>query len=54
MAQQETRSVVITLRVRPSLKAALRKLAERERRTLASWIELSLEQAIKDADKRKH
>ena len=42
----ETRSVVLNIRIKPSLKAAIEKLAERDHRTLSSWIELLLEQQL--------
>jgi len=42
----ETRSVVLNIRIKPSLKAAIEKLAERDHRTLSNWIELLLEQQI--------
>ncbi len=42
----ETRSVVLNIRIKPSLKAAIEKLAERDHRTLSNWIELLLEQQL--------
>ena len=42
----ETRSVVLNIRIKPSFKAAIEKLAERDHRTLSSWIELLLEQQL--------
>ncbi len=42
----ETRSVVLNIRINPSLKAAIEKLAERDHRTLSNWIELLLEQQL--------
>jgi hypothetical protein len=53
MAKDEIRSVVLNLRMRPSLKAALEKLAERDQRTLSNWIELVLERAVKDAESKR-
>ena len=47
----EIRSVVVHLRIKPSLKAAIEKLAQKEHRTLSHWIELLLqEQVTNDAD----
>ncbi len=42
----ETCSVVLNIRINPSLKAAIEKLAERDHRTLSNWIELLLEQQL--------
>ena len=43
--------MVVHLRIKPSLKAAIEKLAQREHRTLSHWIELLLqEQVTNDAD----
>ena len=51
----EIRSVVVHLRIKPSLKAAIEKLAQREHRTLSHWIELLLqEQVTNDADGSKN
>lgn len=47
----ETRTAPLGLRVKPSLKAELEKLAGAERRTLASYIELVLEGHV-EAKKR--
>jgi hypothetical protein len=47
----EIRSVVVHLRIKPSLKAAIEKLAQRGHKTLSHWIELLLqEQVANDAD----
>ena len=47
----EIRSVVVHLRITPSLKTAIEKLAQTEHRTLFHWIELLLqEQVANDAD----
>lgn len=43
MMKDETRSVFLSLRLRPALKEALEKLAERDRRTLSQYVELLLE-----------
>jgi hypothetical protein len=37
----------INLRVRPALKAKLEKLAEQDRRTLSSYVEIVLEEHVK-------
>ena len=42
----ETRSVVLNIRIKPSLKAAIEKLAAKDLRTLSNWIELLLEQQL--------
>ena len=52
MAKYELRSVVLNVRIKPSLKAELDKLAERDQRSLSSWIEAVLSQAVKDAGGR--
>ena len=48
----ETRTAPIGLRFTPSLKEALVELARADRRTLASYIELVLEQHV-DAKKKQ-
>jgi len=53
MAKDEIRSIVLNVRLRPSLKAALEKLAAQDKRTLSNFIELILECAVEDADKGK-
>ena len=53
MAKDETRSIALNVRVRPSLKAELEKLAAQDKRTLSNFIELILERAVEDADKGK-
>jgi len=42
----ETRSVVLNIRIKPSLKVAIEKLAAKDHRTLSNWIELLLEQHL--------
>lgn len=42
----ERRTAPISFRIRPSLKADLVKLAEDDKRTLASYIELVLEEHV--------
>jgi hypothetical protein len=42
----ETRSVVLNIRIKPSLKAAIERLAAKDQRTLSDWIELLLEQQL--------
>jgi predicted HicB family RNase H-like nuclease len=46
MPDIETRSVMLRVRIRPSLKRALDRLAALERRTLSAWLERLLEQAV--------
>ena len=46
MAKSETRSAPLGLRIRPSLKAALDTLARYDKRTLASYVELILEEHV--------
>ena len=58
MTESETRSAPLGLRIRPSLKAALDTLARYDKRTLASYVELILEEHVeqqrgKAASKRK-
>jgi hypothetical protein len=53
MAKDEIRSIVLNVRLRPSLKAALEKLAAADKRTLSNFIELILERVVEDADKGK-
>jgi hypothetical protein len=52
----ETRAAPLGLRITPSLKAALEELAQADRRTLASYVELVLEahvEAKKKEGKRR-
>lgn len=42
-------STVLNIRIDAPLKAELRRLADRDRRPLSSWIKLLLEDAVKDA-----
>ncbi len=42
----EIRSVILNIRVRPSLKAGIERLAAAEHRSLSNWIELLLEKAV--------
>jgi len=42
-----TRSAQMNLRVRPTLKAQLEKLAKKDRRTLSAYIETLLEDHVK-------
>lgn len=50
MAKVELRTIVLNVRVRPSLKERLQKLAEAEHRTLSNYIELALEQLAEEAE----
>jgi hypothetical protein len=45
--------IYATSRARPSLLAALKKLAEREHRSVSNLLELLLEKAIREAEKQK-
>ena len=54
MPKDEVRSTVLCVRIRPSLKKRLERLADRDRRTLSNWIELLLERTAKDGEKEKH
>jgi hypothetical protein len=47
MAKKSLRTELITFRVRPELKAALLKRAEREHRSLSQLVEMVLEQAMR-------
>jgi hypothetical protein len=47
----ETRSAPVGLRIRPSLKAALQELAAADKRTVAAYVELVLEEHV--ASKRR-
>jgi hypothetical protein len=48
----ELRSVPLGLRIKPSLREELDRLAEADRRTLASYVEIVLEQHV-DAKKKQ-
>lgn len=50
MAKEEIRSIVLNVRLRPSLKAALEKLAAQDKRTLSNFIELVLERVVDDTE----
>jgi len=47
------KTVVLSFRVRPEIKAALDKLAEKDRRSVASYVELALERHIEEANKSR-
>jgi hypothetical protein len=49
---QQGKAATITLRLTPALKAKLQRLAKDDRRSLSAFIEMLLEDAIKDAPKR--
>jgi predicted transcriptional regulator len=53
MAKYELRSTVLRVRIRPSLKAELDKLAERDQRSLSSWIEAALSETVAGRKKRE-
>lgn len=53
MTQTETRSAPLGLRIRPSLKTTLEKLAKADKRSLASYIELALEAHVAKAKGKK-
>jgi predicted HicB family RNase H-like nuclease len=56
MAEKELRTAPLGLRIRPSLKAALLRLAEADKRPLATYVELALEahvEAKKKEGKRR-
>lgn len=55
MIDRELRTAPLSLRIRPSLKAALQKLADADRRQLAPYIEMVLEAHVneKAADRGK-
>ena len=43
---KKARTESIRVWVTPELRAAIERLAERDRRSMSSWIELAIEQAI--------
>jgi hypothetical protein len=43
----------LNLRVRPSLKAKLEKLAKQDRRTLSAYVEKLLEDHVKEQERRR-
>ncbi|MGH9352953.1 MAG: ribbon-helix-helix protein, CopG family [Terriglobia bacterium] len=47
------KSASLTVRLEPSLKARLEKLAEEERRSVSDYVALELERAVEEAAKRK-
>ena len=52
MADDEQRTAAIGIRTRPSLKAALEELAKADKRSLASYIEILLEEHVEQAGKQ--
>jgi len=50
MDKKEMRSVAVNIRITPSMRDALAKLAEKERRSLSGLIVFLLEKAIADAE----
>ena len=53
MAETEKRTAPLGLRIRPSLKSALEKLAKDDKRTLAAYIEIVLEAHVEQAESGK-
>lgn len=53
MAELEKKTESVGLRLRPSLKKALDKLAASDRRALATYIEFVLEEHVEAKSKRK-
>ena len=51
MTDDEQRTAAIGIRTRPSLKAALEDLAKADRRSLAGYIEILLEEHVEQAGK---
>jgi len=49
---KDNKTVSITFRTTEEIKAALQRIAEREKRTLSNYIELLLEAAVK-AEKKE-
>jgi hypothetical protein len=49
----ENRSAPLGLRIRPSLKAALKALADAEKRTTAAYVELVLEEHVASKKRSK-
>jgi predicted transcriptional regulator len=47
---KKARTESIRVWVTPELRAAIEKLAERDRRSMSSWIELAIEQAVEAAE----
>ena len=47
-----SRIAQINLRVRPSLKAKLEKLAKQDRRTLSGYVEMLLEDHVTEQERR--
>jgi hypothetical protein len=48
-----SRIAQINLRVRPSLKAKLEKLAKQDRRTLSAYVEMLLEDHVTEQERRR-
>jgi hypothetical protein len=48
MKTNQTRSAILNVRLRPALKAEIKRLAARDQRTLSNWIELLLEKTVKE------
>lgn len=51
--QTMAKTAALSLRIEPELKDALVKLAAKERRSLAQYVEIVLEQHVEAATKRK-
>jgi hypothetical protein len=47
-----TKTAALSVRIEPELKAGLERLAEADRRSLASYVELVLQDHVKAATKR--
>lgn len=53
MAKTELKTAPLSIRIRPSLKAAIEKLAQENRRSVAEFVEIVLEDHV-NAVMRKH
>jgi hypothetical protein len=46
MAKSELKTAPLSIRIRPSLKAAIEQLAEKDRRSVAEFVEIVLEDYV--------
>ena len=53
LQMKDNKTESVTFRTSKELKEALMKMAEKENRTLSNMIEMLLEQAVKNASKKK-
>ena len=53
MARDRAQSAILSVRLQPELKARLERMAERDQRTLSNLVEIILERACDEAERKR-